>query len=190
MIVNSLFKMGNGCKKLVVFVPALLVAVSCSNKKEDVQASLKASIDSSEKVLYATAATSAVDAKIGEKAVAAYIRYVEKFPADSNSADYLFNAAEVASAIKMTQSSLLYFEKFEKQYPTNSKAPMALFLQGFIYENDLSDFGKATIKYQEVIKKYPNSKIAVDAQACINNLGKSPEELINEFEEKNKKKNQ
>jgi hypothetical protein len=32
-----------------------------------------------------------------------------------------------------------------------------------------------------------NDKIAKDAEACINNLGKSDEELIKEFEAKNKK---
>jgi outer membrane protein assembly factor BamD (BamD/ComL family) len=33
-----------------------------------------------------------------------------------------------------------------------------------------------------VIEKYPESQLAKDAQASINNLGKSVEELVREFE--------
>ena len=54
-------------------------------------------------------------------------------------------------------------------------------------DNFLNDDAKAKIIYEEVIAKYPNLSYANDAKAAINNLGKTDEELIKEFEKKNKK---
>jgi outer membrane protein assembly factor BamD (BamD/ComL family) len=178
-------------RKILILTSAMAIFMACNapNSKED-KASLTLRIDSIEKVLYSTAANEPINIKNGELAVNAYARFAEKFPEDSLASDYLFKAGEVASSIKMTQPAIKYFDKLLKQYPNHKKAPIALFLKGFIYENDLHELGKATTVYNEVIKLYPNSRFAADAQACINNLGKSPEELIKEFEEKNKGLNQ
>ena len=80
-----------------------------------------------------------------------------------------------------------FFKQAYNTYPDFKKASYCLFLQAFIYENQLHQLGEADQLYREVIKKFPNDKIAQDAQACINNLGKTDEELIKEFEAKNKK---
>ena len=63
-----------------------------------------------------------------------------------------------------------------------------MFLQGFIYETQLNDTSKARVIYEQVIQKYPNTQFAIDSKASIDNLGKTPEQLIKEFEAKNKKK--
>lgn len=42
--------------------------------------------------------------------------------------------------------------------------------------------------YTEVVEKYPNERIALDAKLCIQHLGKSDEELIREFEKKSEQK--
>lgn len=179
-------------KKIVRFlIVAVVTIVACNTKDKSKDKSIyTAKIDSIERVLYSTAATEPINVKNGELAVNAYANFAEAFPTDSMAPDYLFKAAEVASSIRLTQPAINYFDKLLKQYPNHKKAPIALFLKGFIYENDLHELGKANTIYNEVIKLYPKSKFAADAQACINNLGKSPEDLIKEFEEKNKSINQ
>ena len=63
---------------------------------------------------------------------------------------------------------------------------MCLFLQGFVYESQLHNIIRAKEAYTEFIRKYPRHQLAKDAQFSIENLGKSDEELIKMFEEKNR----
>jgi isocitrate lyase len=60
-----------------------------------------------------------------------------------------------------------------------------LFLQGFISENGLKDTAAARKFYENFLKQYPNHKLASDVKISLNNMGKTPDELIREFEKKN-----
>ncbi len=62
-----------------------------------------------------------------------------------------------------------------------------MFLKGYVYENDLRDLETAKKIYEEFLVKYPDDEFADDAEISIKNLGKSPEELIKEFEEQQQK---
>jgi outer membrane protein assembly factor BamD (BamD/ComL family) len=157
--------------------------IACKSKDE--KTNFKNSVDSIEAVLYKSAAAAPVDAVRGEAAMRAYIAYANKFPQDTLSANYIFKAAEVASAIKMSQPAVEYFDRFITEYPEHPKAATALFLKAFVLENDLNKYGEATAAYNLVIQKYPNTSFARDAAACIQNMGKTTEELIKEFEKKN-----
>ena len=56
---------------------------------------------------------------------------------------------------------------------------MALFMTGFVYENDLMDLKNAKASYESFLKRYPNDPdFADDAQMALKMLGKSPEEII------------
>jgi TolA-binding protein len=78
------------------------------------------------------------------------------------------------------------FDRILNEYPKFQKIPHCLFLKGFIYENELKNLDKARQIYQEFLMKYPNHEFADDVQISLDNLGKSPEELIKEFQEKAK----
>jgi outer membrane protein assembly factor BamD (BamD/ComL family) len=53
-----------------------------------------------------------------------------------------------------------------------------MFMQAYVYENSLQDYGKAKTVYTEFIRKYPESELVEDARISIRNLGKSPEEIL------------
>ena len=57
-------------------------------------------------------------------------------------------------------------------------------MKGYVYENEIGDLNAAKKIYEDFIAKYPDDEFADDAAVSIKNLGKSPEELIKEFEEK------
>ena len=59
-------------------------------------------------------------------------------------------------------------------------------MQGFVNENLLMDMDKAKYHYERFIKEYPNHALAKDTKVLIENLGKTPEELIKSFQEKEK----
>lgn len=105
--------------------------------------------------------------------------------------DLLMKAAGVAKNIGSFNKAIqLYFTVSDKMQPPTSKAPTALFMQGFVYENDLADLENAKARYQEFLKRYPKDEFADDAQQALNMLGKSPEDIIREFEKKNPPKKQ
>lgn len=102
--------------------------------------------------------------------------------------DLTMRAAAVAKTVEnFNKATSLYFN-IQHELPAHPKAPTALFMMGFVYENDLQDLPKAKAAYEEFLQRFPSDKdYADDAQMALKNLGKSPEELIKEFERQNPK---
>jgi len=127
-----------------------------------------------------------IDYKLGGEMVNAYLDFFNRFPKDDLSPNYLYKAGDVSMNLGQSEKGIELFNKVHEFYPKYAKASFALFLQGFIYETQLKDMAKARELYTLVVREYPNTKIAEDAKASIANLGKSDDELIKEFEAKNK----
>ena len=124
---------------------------------------------------------------LAQKVVKAYTDYAYTFEQDSLSPDFLFKAAEVSMGLKAYDKALIYYRSICEKYPSYSHKVESLFLQGYLYDNFLNDDVKAKQIYEQVIDKYPNAKLAEDAKTAITQLGKTDEELIREFQAKNKK---
>ncbi len=125
--------------------------------------------------------TASVDDLLNE-----YQNYTTKYPDDTIGAAYLFKAADFYRYMHKPLKSIGIYEQIYEQYPTVAKRPYALFLQGFIFENEVGNTTVAKSVYEKFIAEYPNHPIAKDVQVTLNNLGKTPEQLIQEFEEKAK----
>ena len=101
--------------------------------------------------------------------------------------DLLLKAAGLAKTIENPQKAVELYSKLAEGMPQHPKAPTALFMLGFVYENDLGDLAKAKSVYESFLQKYPNdADFADDAQTALKMLGKSPEEIIREFEQQNR----
>lgn len=125
------------------------------------------------------------DPKAAQTAVESYEAYATAYPQDTMSAQYLFKAGEMYRSLRQFDKAIATYERILKDYNSYSKAPHSLFLMGFTYENDLKDLEKAKLKYEEFLKLYPNHELADDVQFSLSNLGKSPDEIIKAFAEKN-----
>ena len=125
-----------------------------------------------------------LDLSTANSLLALYSDYAKNHPDDPKTPEYLFKAGRIATTLKQGKQAIDYFERAHNS-PNFSKAPDALFLQGFVYETIMNDTANAKKTYQEVMTKYPDTQFAKDAQVSIDNMGKSPEELIREFEKKN-----
>ena len=98
-------------------------------------------------------------------------------------ADVLLKAAGLAKTVDQPQKAIELYSKIAEGIPQHKKAPTALFMIGFVQENDLNDIVKAKATYESFLQKYPNDPdFADDAQNAIKMLGKSPDEIIKEFE--------
>ena len=118
--------------------------------------------------------------------VNAYLDYAEKNKESAEAPDYLYKAADLSLNINESKQSLDLYNRIIYQYPGYKKVPECLFLMGYINENYFQELGRAKELYQSFLDKYPNHDFADDARISIENLGKSPEELIRSFEEKNR----
>lgn len=127
-----------------------------------------------------------LDYSTANSLIAAYADYAKNFPDDPQTPEYLFKAGRIATTMRQSKQAIDFYKTVYTKYPDFNKAPDALFLQGFVYESQLNDTAKAKAVYSEVIEKYPKTRLAEDARASIDNMGKSPEELIKEFEKKDK----
>lgn len=162
-----------------------IVMVACGPSKDE----KAGKIDQLEQELFS-------DQKSGvnkEKAIQlteAYIEYADLFPEDSVTPDYLFRAADMSMNIFSSGKAIDLYNRIIRDYPDYKKAPQCVFLKAFVYENNLGDLNSAKKYYEEFLAKYPDDDFADDAKMSLQNLGKSPEELIKEFEEKMKAQDQ
>lgn len=112
--------------------------------------------------------------------------YADKFPKDEKTPEMLFKAANVHISINNFDQTVSLLQRIRKHYAGWEKIPETIFMQGFVYDYHLNKKGKAQGYYEELIEKYPDHVFAKDARASIQNLGKTDEELVREFEERRK----
>jgi len=51
-------------------------------------------------------------------------------------------------------------------------------MAGFIYANELQNYKEAEILYKQFLNEYPDNELAPSARAELENLGLSPEEIL------------
>ncbi len=174
MKIQKLFVYGTLCT---------LLFAGCSSPETDKQANIKSMEDS----LFSDQ-NKMIDKEQANNLIAAYTDFADNFPDSKLTPEYLFKAGDMAMNLNMPQKAIQVFDRILKNYPDFGKAPQCLFLKGYVYENSLGDLDNAKKIYEEFLQKYPNDDFADDAKMSLKNLGKSPEELIREFEEQDKQK--
>jgi len=76
------------------------------------------------------------------------------------------------------EKAIELFKKLHADYPKSSFAPSGLFMAGFINANELQNFDEATRLYKQFLQEYPNDELASSAQAELDNMGLTPEEIL------------
>ncbi len=119
----------------------------------------------------------------GNEMITLYTDYFKKFPKDTLSAQYLFEAAGLKVTLKDYYGAISIYDTILQRYPENHVAPQALFMKAFTYDNYLQRINEARQYYQQFIERYPAHSLANDAQKSIEFLGKSDEEIMKILEE-------
>lgn len=105
-------------------------------------------------------------------------------PKDPQAAEFLFKAAETSSTLKTFEKSFALYDWIIDKYPNSERAPVALFMKGFIFDGTIKDSANAAKYYTEFIKRYPESPFAKDAKVLLSNLGKTDEQVLEELRKK------
>ncbi len=160
----------------------IILLQACSTKEEKDYSAIKAI----EKQLYAKQTIE--DLTLAKELIKLSDAYAKEYKNDPKTAEILYKSAEVCSGIGQYEHAIRTFQQVYLAYPKFNKAAESMFLCGFIYETNLNNIQQASYYYKEFILKYPQHALAKDAQACLDNLGKTPEELVKEFQQKEKAK--
>jgi len=161
---------------VLAFATLMIFAVGCQSPKDK-------AIDNISMVEgQAFSETGLVNAEFVDDLIREYENFAEEFPQDSLAPDYLFKAADVAMNTNRSNKAIGLYNKVIKDYGDYKKAPEALFLKGYVYENNLGRLDVAKAIYEEFLEKYPDNEFADDAEVSLKYLGKSPEELIEIFQ--------
>jgi outer membrane protein assembly factor BamD (BamD/ComL family) len=166
---------------LFFFALILVVLSGCGPSREK----SAARIVSLEKSLYSPQ-SSGLDKVKADSLLIQYTSFIKHFPDDTMSVKYLFNAANLCMNMSEGSKAIDFFNQFIQKYPDNPRVGTCMFFKAYIYENQLKDLEKAKEMYLQFIEKFPDSDFSKDARMAIKNLGKSPDEIVREFEEQRK----
>lgn len=132
-------------------------------------------------------ATGVVNAEAVQEFIRLSERYAALLPDDPQTPEVLFQAGEVAGSVHQYEKTLALYKAITDKYPNYAKASQALFMRAFTLDSELKRIEEARPLYEEFLQKYPKDEFADDAQFLLNNLGKSEEEIIRDFQAKQKK---
>jgi tetratricopeptide (TPR) repeat protein len=126
-----------------------------------------------------------VDSNAVTGLLSAYQNFASKYAKDSLAPEYLYKAAGLAVGFNRGTQAIDLYESIIQNYPDYKKVPECYFMEAFAYENVIGNLGKASEYYNKFLSKYPDHALAKDATAAIKYLGKSPEEMVRDFEKMN-----
>ena len=182
-------------KILYIIIPSIILA-SCSSEPEikiedaevivdpiDTFEERVAEIDKHSTILFSDSLN--FNSKSANDLLAAYEEYIKHHSFQANSLDYQFKAGELAKSLNKPHVAIKHFNDLIERKPDHEKAGLALFYKAMIIGDDLHEDELAKTTYQEFIDKYPKHPFAESAKASIELQGKSLDEIVKGFEEKN-----
>ncbi len=125
------------------------------------------------------------NAEYATKLLAAYEDYIKFHSFESDSKDIQFRAGEIAKSLNKPHIAIKHFNNLIERDPKHEKAGLALFYKAMIIGDMLHEDELAKATYQEFIDKYPDSPFIESAKESIKLQGKSLDEIVAGFEEKN-----
>lgn len=191
-------------KKIGIIITSIIFLNSCSNENEskkdatlttDTLKNLVISGDCNSLYKEAIRMDSilmkavSVNPNMAEQAINAFNNFASTCKNDSLAPIFLLKAGQIAQTIKNFQQSQILLKKCADEFPQFRNRGAALFLLAQVYDDAtmLNNETEAKKIYEEIIKEYPHTVWENDAKSCLLNLGKTDEQIVQEFLKKNKK---
>lgn len=191
-------------KKIGIIITSIIFLNSCSNENEnkkdatsttDTLKNLVISGDCNSLYKEAIRMDSilmkavSVNPNMAEQAINAFNNFASTCKNDSLAPIFLLKAGQIAQTIKNFQQSQILLKKCSDEFPQFRNRGAALFLLAQVYDDAtmLNNETEAKKIYEEIIKEYPHTVWENDAKSCLLNLGKTDEQIVQEFLKKNKK---
>ncbi|NND93913.1 MAG: hypothetical protein HKN45_03555 [Flavobacteriales bacterium] len=157
-----------------------LIAVSCNSEAEKIM-----HIEDTEKVLFDKEKD--FDETLAEQLLNEYEAFAASYPENEMTPVYLDRAANIARGLKDFERGLKNYQAIVEGYPEFERIIETKFLIAFMYDNEIKDKAKAEEHYKAVAQEYPDHIFGRNAKDRLITLHMSDEELLEFFDEKNKK---
>jgi len=129
------------------------------------------------------------NATIAKDYIAKAEEFGSSYPEDPMSPEFLYKAGLMAMTVaKLSedkeetelycQKALSLFNGIQKVYPDYSNIKNCMLNKGVVYDDILHDYQNAEIQYREFIARFPTDSLAINIEAYLQFLGKSPEEIL------------
>ena len=163
--------------RYIAIVTLICTLLGCENASQQA-----AQITKVEQEMKQDAAKGTVDTAKVAKLIDLYQAYIKTYPTDSLCPVYLMRSGDFFRGSMMPAQAVVCYVRVAHEYPRYTRANLALFLSAFLYENELHDLSKAKTSYEQYLSLYPTSKLAKDAAISLKNLGKSPDQILQEID--------
>jgi TolA-binding protein len=126
------------------------------------------------------------ESKNYSQALKEYESVIEGYPESEYAAKCLMKIASMyqmfvipnISNQESSKQAVNYYRKMYQKFPANKETPKALFLCGFLLANEVKNYEEAKIAYQTFLDKFPKNELVSQVKLELENLGKSPEEIL------------
>jgi outer membrane protein assembly factor BamD (BamD/ComL family) len=172
--------------KTLNFISCILIGVillGCGQSRDK----MVKEITEKEKALFTNNNPIPDKTKVNEM-VTLYMKFAKQHPKDSLAPVYIYKAANLQMSSAQNEDAIASLDVIIKDYNAFEKLPEVYFLKAFIYDNNIKNINKAREAYTDFLQKFPKHDLADDAMISIDNLGKTPEQIVKEFELKMKQK--
>ncbi len=151
-------------KSLILVVSTMALLIGCSGQ------------DASD--LMNQAADLQQEGKTSE-ALAQYERVAKEFADSPEAPEAMFRGALIyVNEQKDPVKAATAYELVAEKYPDTEWGQKGLFAAAYTYANEIMNLERAREAYEKYLKRYPDGSMASTAQFELENLGKSPEELL------------
>jgi len=174
-------------KNLTLFVLLFsLLFYSCNNDSTVNETVKVVTEESIEKIIDELKESNTIDKeKVGELIESIDV-FSEENPTNKNTPKHLELKAKYLGAMGQNAEALKVYNDIYTNYKQYENRPDALFMMAFLYENNMLNKEKAKEYYQKYLNEFPNEDFAKDAKFSLDNIDKTPEELMEMFNKQNK----
>jgi tetratricopeptide (TPR) repeat protein len=114
--------------------------------------------------------------------------FANKYPNHSKTPPILEVSAKAAEAMGKYDEAINILHKLIYEFPETEETPKYMWNKARVIEEKLGKIPNAKAAYNELINKYPNHPMGIDAKFYVENyLGKTDEEILQLIDAANKK---
>ncbi len=158
-------------KYFAVLTVILMVLTTACDKKGKELKEIDEMATQMDSVLKANAVLGVEQKVAAEKLIDEYLEFVNQYPNDSLSIEFLMKSAMLYHVMPDYGKELAVLERLVAQYPESPAAPQALAISARVSEDNLRNFEQARVYLKQIQEKYPESPYSVNIDLQVEYVG-------------------
>lgn len=171
---------------LTVLLPIILFTLSCNSDSSETNIEgAVATEESIQSIISELKESNTIDKEKVSELISSIDNFAKNNPEDKNTPIHLELKAKYLGALGKNNEAIKVYETLYKNFKQSENSSDALFMMAFLYENNMGDKEKAKEYYQQYLTEFPTKEFAKDAKFSLDNIDKTPEELMEMFNQQN-----